>query len=92
MAAPLFESYAHHLAVIGDRPIRVGRVDGSWRLAIRGHDWQVYDDALECFSDIAGVLERNRVRAWVAELLGVREVELHSDTRWPTGFVVSVEA
>ncbi len=88
----MFDSYAAYLAQVGDRPIRVGRIDGRWRLAVKGTGWQLYDDHLACCDDIAGESERARLRSWAAELLGVRLVELHRDSRAPGAFMVTVEA
>ncbi len=91
MTSSLFDSYAQHLARIGDTEMWVGRHAGRWHLAVddRGAD---VSESLQCFDDIDTGMERARVKAWVAELLGVRLVELHRDSRTPGAFMVTVEA
>ncbi len=87
----LFESYAQHLARVGDLPMRAGILDGRWRLAICDRGWRIVDESIAVFDDVSRSSELTRLRSWIAEVLGVRLVELIPDTRTPGAYVVSVE-
>lgn len=73
---------------LADTPIRAGRVDGQWRLAVRDGTWRTLDATLRCFDDLADVRELARVEDWAAEVLGVRRVELVADRR---GWILHIE-
>lgn len=92
MTSQLFDSYAQHLARVGDVDMWVGRRDGFWFLAVDDRSVTDGSVSLQCTDPIDTARERAIVKSWLAELLGVRLVELHRDSRAPGAFMVTVEA
>lgn len=85
-------AYQQHLARLAGRRVRCGVRGGRWRVAVRyPKGWWLFDESLAVFDDIGDSAEQARVQAWLAEVLGVRQVSLCRDRTRPEGWSVQVE-